>query len=408
MVKLTKHSVVTLHDLAIRRENDDELLVGRTDTSRYALVPNVGADIIERLGKKETIAEIEQALLADDPEPVDVIGFVEELIYEYKFVHRIDNAVVSERALEKGHFSWIPPFAGNILFQPQSFIIAAALLILAIGLLILYPAFFPTYQDFYVSSSLTLNMTFALAIAWVLLFIHELAHVTAARSLEVACRLGIGHRYVFPVAETDMTNIVLVPRRDRYRAYLAGMLIDVVWFAVGVWIQAFHQWGILTLDQQTIVLIRMVHIHVLHILLFQFLIFMKTDLYYVITTLLRCERLLEHTYLYIRLLARFTRNTDVEDWKTVQEREKKIIYGYVWFVVGGLALTLIWFIRYYIPLVFQFCAVVADRLSAYPVWSWSYLDALLLLVMSLLPLGVLSFSWFARMKALLRKGGEKR
>ncbi|MFC5470973.1 hypothetical protein ACFPPD_19990 [Cohnella suwonensis] len=405
--KLTRDSMVTFHDLAIRRENDAEALVGRTDINRYVIIPDIGARIIERLRQKKTAADIERELLAEDPEPVDVMGFIEELLYDYEFIHRIDGVIVSPPAERKGHFDWIPSRLGSIWFHPKVYVCAASLLLLTIGWIAFHPSYLPTVPDFFVLHSLSLNITLALAIAWILLFVHELAHVTAARSLGVICRIGLGHRFVFPVAETDMTGIILTPREHRYRAYLAGMLVDAVLFSAGVWIQVFHHGGWFALDPQSMGIIRMVHFHLLQLLLFQFLFFMKTDLYYVITTCWRVEHLLEHTHVFLRRLIRKPRTMDQEDWGNVPEREKRLIYGYAGFFLIGMALSFLWFIRYYVPLAYSFCMAAADRLREFPVGSWPWADALLLLVMCLVPFGVLGYSWLAKLRRM-RVGKEVR
>src|SRR5205823_1988045 len=64
------------------------------------------------------------------------------------------------------------------------------------------------------------------------LYLHELAHLLAARACGVPARIRPGRRLWFIVAETDMTGIWLASKRQRYLAFLAGPLADVVSAAV--------------------------------------------------------------------------------------------------------------------------------------------------------------------------------
>ncbi len=405
--RIDRHSVVTLHRLAILREDDSEVFVGRPDANRYISVPGIGADIIERLSLGRTVAEIERELAADGGEEIDVLGFVEELRRSYDFVHRIDGVTVSEPEAPRDRFAWIPAKVGAALFGPKMYIAAGGLLLLSIGWIARDPSALPTVADFFAVSSPAVNVALAAAFAWSLLFLHELAHVAAARPFGVPCRIGIGHRFVFPVAETDMTGIVMAPRRERYRAYLAGMLIDSLLFTAGVGVAALQTVGVLMLEAQASALVRMVHFHALHMLLFQCLFFLKTDLYYVITTYARCGELLEHTYVFLRRLLRLARPADDEAWAAVPARERKLIYGYAAFVVVGLALTLYWFFSYYLPLTYRLCALAFDRLAAYPVGFWPGVEALLLLAVQGLPFGLLLNSWAAELLRRRREGGER-
>src|SRR5215471_17865569 len=62
----------------------------------------------------------------------------------------------------------------------------------------------------------------------VTVFLHELAHLVAARAANVSSRMGIGTRLWVLVAETDMSGIWLASRRQRCLAFLAGAALDAV------------------------------------------------------------------------------------------------------------------------------------------------------------------------------------
>ena len=59
------------------------------------------------------------------------------------------------------------------------------------------------------------------------IFVHELAHLIAARAVGVNSRMGISHRLWYLVAETDLTGLWSVTRNQRYLPMLAGMIVDL-------------------------------------------------------------------------------------------------------------------------------------------------------------------------------------
>src|SRR5262249_21201466 len=62
--------------------------------------------------------------------------------------------------------------------------------------------------------------------------LHEMWHWLAGRALEVGAVFRVSRRGVFLVFETDLTQIVTTPRRQRYVAYVAGACIDCAGLAV--------------------------------------------------------------------------------------------------------------------------------------------------------------------------------
>jgi putative peptide zinc metalloprotease protein len=398
-VPLTKESRIELHPLEHRIESDEEVLVGRSDISHFIMIPHVGWEVLELLRQGKTIDQIEEELSAAYHEPVEVLEFVQELVAEHPFIYRLDGQVLNEAVSSKEHFTWIPASLGRVLFHPVGWGIYALLLAFCLIVFVLDPQYVPSSSDFFASSSLTVNIIAALGISWLVLFVHELAHLTAAKSLGIGCRLGMGHRLVFPVAETDMSNIVLLPHRSRYRAYLAGLCSDTVFLSACMGIQLLTNAGWLELGSSALLTVRMISFHVMNLMLFQLLFFMKTDLYYVVTTYLRCERLMEQTMLFWQ--RRFGREAE---WAEVPPRDKKLVYVYAWFYALGIGVTLVWFALIQVPVMYRFLGELVRAVSMAPLWSWSFAEGLLALGLVAFPVVVLIWSWTRSFR--LRKGGE--
>ncbi|WP_261301761.1 hypothetical protein [Paenibacillus andongensis] len=75
------------------------------------------------------------------------------------------------------------------------------------------------------------------------------------------------------------------------------MCWDIVFLSAGVWLEWLHDLQLIVMNENALQTIRLINCHLTALILFQFLFFMKTDLYYVFTNVFRCPNLLEHTFL---------------------------------------------------------------------------------------------------------------
>lgn len=405
-MKVGKHSIIEMHELVFHKENEAEVVIGRTETNTFILLPAIGHETIELIQRGLTIGETEHNLYQKYIEPFDVSAFVEELIEDHKLVYRLDGNIVNSRVQIQEHFTWLHAKTGRFFFNPISYFMYFAILLSAAGIVFLHPAYIPSYKDFLLTPSTPLNITFSLAAAWFLLFLHEFAHLISARSLGVNCRIGLGHRLIFPVAETDMSGIVVVPRNQRYSAFIAGMCWDIVFLSAGVWLEWLHDLQMIVMNENVLYTIRLINCNLTALILFQFLFFMKTDLYYVFTNYFRCPNLLEHTFLYFK--CRFNSNPQLtEQWDEVSVMEKKIIYGFAWFyMVGGLVTVTIW-ILVQLPNLYRFISASIAQMSKMPLLSWSFAAGILLIGLCLLPSAVLTWSWIKSIRSRFMKNGLK-
>lgn len=405
-----KNSTIEMHELAFHKENETEVIIGRTETGTFIVLPNIGHEIIEYLQQGKTIGETEQILFQKYAEPIDVTAFVDELIQDYKFVYRLDGIVVNRSEQAKEHFAWIPAKTGRIFFNPLSYFIYFAILLSAACIVVFHPKYIPSYRDFLLASSMPLNIVISIIAVWFFLFLHEFAHLIAARSLGVKCRIGLGHRLIFPVAETDMSGIVLVSSNKRYGAYTAGMCWDIVFLSTGIWLEWLHDLNLIVIRESVLDTIRLINCQLTALILFQFLFFMKTDLYYVFTNFFRCPNLLEHTFLYFKRF--FIKNTDLtEQWDEIPLREKIIIYGFSWFYMVGVLFTSALLILFQIPNLYKFLTDSIVQISRTSLLSWSFAAGITLIIICMLPNAILIWSWLKSIRNSFGKnslkGGEQ-
>lgn len=396
-MELDKNSTITMHELTFLKESENEVVVGRPEIGAYITLPPIGYEIIEYLQQGNSLGETEQILIRKYGESIDVAEFVEALTVEYKLVYRMNGVIVNEAVPQQEHGAWIPAQTGRILFHPIACFVYFAILLSAIGVALYDTSYFPDFGEVLTASSTPMIVVISILAAWFLLFLHEMAHLIAARALGVPCRIGLGHRLIFPVAETDMSGIVLVPRNQRYKAYLAGMCWDGVFLSWGIWLQWLYDLHVIFIDGSVLQTIRLINCHLAALLLFQFLFFMKTDLYYVFTNFFRCPNLLEHTYLYFKRIFRKDADT-LEQWNEIALREKRMIYAFAWFYMVGVLFTASVGILYQIPNVYRSLADSLYQLSRSSLVSWGFAAGMLLIMVVLLPNALLLWSWLRTVK----------
>jgi hypothetical protein len=357
------------------------------------MLPNIGVEIIDMLDSGRTIADVEQEMEERLGEPVDVLDFANDLIIEYQMVYLVDGQVVNPISEEKDHFPWITERVGNFFFNRIAFWFYGILFASGAILACIYPQYIPGYQDLFVTESLTATIGIAYVLGWVIVFVHELAHLIAARSRGIGSRFRISHRLVYVVMETRMSNLVLLPPERRYRALLAGMGWDLALLGIGIWLLWAGDMGWISLAALAVGVVKLVNLTILMRVVFQFMFFMKTDIYYVLTSKWGCNNLLENTKLYLRQRFRSLNEAEQEEWNNVDVREKRVVSWYAWLYVIGFVCVVGMFLFVTLPIAVEMITRVASSLTEHAVWSWAFLDGVVMMLITLIPFVLLLWSW---------------
>jgi hypothetical protein len=248
---------------------------------------------------------------------------------------------------------------GAWAFSPAAWAAYAALATACVLAMVTHPEVRPRPDIVFFTPSLVavqLSLAFAQlpAVSW-----HEFFHVLAGRRLGLPTRLSVSRRLFFVVVEARLDGLYGVPRSRRYVPFLAGMVGDVVLFSaltlVGV---AGPSWaGGPALAVAYTVLLR---------LAWQFYIFLRTDLYYVFTTLLGCTDL--HGATSDRLRRGLSRlpgvrpppSVDEPDWSP---RDRQVAPWFAVLTLGGVAFLLATAAWAVIPLLVGFVTRLGPRLA---------------------------------------------
>ncbi|SEN44337.1 hypothetical protein [Actinacidiphila rubida] len=282
-------TTVRLHRLTMVPE-DDGVMVGRPDTASYALFPEEGAEALRMLDRGTPLGEVADWYERTCGETLDVDDFLEVLG---------DLGFVTEDGEPP------PPAApvrwqrlGRWTFSRPAWLVYTVLLVAAAVEWVRDASLRPSYHDVFFTSHLALIPITLTVVQIPCILVHEGYHALSGRRLGLPSTLTISRRLYYLVAETRLDSLFSVERRRRYLPFLAGMLADAVLIAgLDLLVVALRGHGV---PHWVPALLLAVAFTCVMRLLWQFMFYLETDLYYVVTNALRCSDLQNATRAYVR------------------------------------------------------------------------------------------------------------
>src|SRR6266508_3378804 len=308
-IEVAGSSRLELFPLRAKKEAD-QYIVGRPEIRSYVAMSDAGYAVVEMLGAHRTIAEVKEALTTRfGGEAVQLRPFLEALVAA-GFVKSIDARAVPEgprhqryhlTGWKRRHVAW--------LFSAPALVVCSGLVAAALGIVMLEPRYVPRPADFFVAPTYLATVMLATVVSVLMVAKHELAHLAAAKFVGIEARFGLSHRMYFPVVQTELTDLWLADKGRRYLVYVAGMASDVV--AAGV--------------------------------LWQFNLFLRTDVYYVFANFFDCKNLASDAQAYLKSrLRKLLGGGGVVAPQGVSGREFRAIRIYsVLYVLGTVTLVAI-------------------------------------------------------------------
>ncbi|MCF6526529.1 hypothetical protein [Streptomyces sp. JJ36] len=286
---------VTLHPLAMR-EDHGEWLVGRPETGVCVALPDDGVTVLRLLEQGLTVPETAARLPG-----LAVDAFLHDLV-DLGFVAALDGRPVPQPDPPRPTFPRLRPAHVRWTLSPLLPVLLGLLLAVAAGLLVARPELLPTFRNLLWSPHGSLVLAVGFGAGWLLLLLHECAHLATARAVGVPARMRLGTRLQFLVMQTDISGIELADRRHRLTAYLAGIAVNLAVGAGALLLLAPLDPG----GTAHRVLAATVLLAVLP-LPFQLMVFMRTDLYFVLQDLTGCRDLYGDGAAYARYVGRRVR-----------------------------------------------------------------------------------------------------
>ncbi|WP_035795681.1 hypothetical protein [Kitasatospora mediocidica] len=345
-------------------EEGDEIVIGRPEIDSFAVFPADAAAVVRHLQNGESIPRVGDWYLETYGERADIEDLVETL-RDLEFLRDPADPEPAEgdepppATVVRGHR------LGRLAFSAPAWVLYTLVVAVAGWIAARTPGLHPTPSAVFFSSSLVvIELTiFAgqlVGVAW-----HESFHVLAGRRLNLPSRLSIGRRLVFVVFETTLAGLMGVPRARRILPFCAGLVADALYFAaligVGEADRLAHA-GVTDIGRIACALAYMTLLR----MLWQVMVFMETDLYHVVTVLLRCPDLHALTRAYLRntlwrRLGRPERATDESGWTA---HDRAMARRYAPFVVLGATLMIAVVLKGIAPVIAGFAVRLAHGISA--------------------------------------------
>ncbi|MFE2041273.1 hypothetical protein ACFXAZ_10145 [Streptomyces sp. NPDC059477] len=323
-------SRVRLHELAARPDGT-EWIVGRPATGTFVAVPEAGKRALDLLGEGLSTGEAARRLEEETGHDLDVADFVDALV-ELGFVAEVDGRAVPLPDPPKPTLPRIRPAHVRWTLSP---LLPVLIVLLIVTALIARPEGVAlSYRTLLWSEHGSLVLAFGAASGWALLLLHELAHLVTARATGVPARMRLGTRLQFLVMQTDISGIELAPGRHRMTAYLAGIGVNLA-AASAAALAAGAAEGTARRMLAALTVLALLPLP------FQLMVFMRTDLYFVLQDLTRCRDLYGDGRAYARYAARrLLARPGADPSRTLPAHERRAVRLYSVVLVLGTALCL--------------------------------------------------------------------
>lgn len=392
MSKYPDHVVVTVHPFS-RQEEGNDILIGRVETGTYLALPADAVEILDHLAAGRTVGEARELYrrkYGEIPDMEDLLEFLAAKGFVGAGPGAREGGAPPAPAAprQRYHFERIPQSIARRIFSPAAIKIGWIVIVLAMIACALEPGIVPGRTSLYFARHRALYALTLFLLGYLAVFIHEMGHLVAARAVGVGSRMSISHRLWVLVAETDLTGLWSVSKRERFLPLLAGPLLDAVSAALLLLTLFAHARTWIALPGPTAPLLEAVVFLYFMRLVWQCFFFVRTDFYYVIASFFNCRNLLGDTETYLRnQLARFGWGT-ARSQAHIPPGEARVIRAYapVWLAGRALALSVLFLVTF--PLAFKYVREVSLTLGAgYASDPYGFVDSIVLTALTLVPLG---------------------
>jgi putative peptide zinc metalloprotease protein len=321
---------VVFHPLSIRPDGDS-FVIGRVDTGEFAVMPPVARRVITLLSDGRTVGEAAQALRAETGTEFAVADFVASLD-DMGFVAALDGEDRTGPEPAKPTLPWLRPRHVRWTLHPVTAWLTLAVIIAAAALMIAEPSLVPRYHALVWSRHSGLVILVNVILAWTLVLLHESGHLVTARAAGVPSRMSLTTRLQFLAAQTDVSGIWAAPRRVRWTVYLAGGAVNLLIAAGCVLAEPLATPG--SLARHLLAAIALGSVLSLPI---ELLIFMRTDVYFLVQDIAGCANLYADGSAYVRYLGRRAarRGAQADPSRVLPPRERRAVRAYSWLLLTG-------------------------------------------------------------------------
>jgi len=346
----TRDSIVAVRPFTRQREGE-EVVIGSPETGLFLALPLKAVELLDLLALGKSVGEVSDLYFEDTGETPDLEDLLHHLETKGIVEPQLAGLAGEEQSRRpvrerKYHFSSFPQSIASLLFGRLALTCVAALIALALAAILRDHSLMPVPMDLVFYQQRALSWTLLTLFTYFGIFLHEMAHLVAARSVGVNSRMGISHRLWYLVAETDLTGLWSVPKKQRYLPLMAGMILDAAIASLLVLSLFAERQHFFYISPLALRLFRAMAFTNLMRILWEFFLFVRTDLYFVVVTYLNCKNLLVDTRAFLRnQVARVTPRISAVDQSGIPPTERRAIRTYAALYLAGRAwafVTLFW------------------------------------------------------------------
>jgi len=340
-----------------QQSDGEETIIANATQTVFLSLPTSAVDILHWLAEGKTVAEAQALYQEKYDELPDIEDFL-ELLESEGFVlststqqpesdspaqqDQVSSSSTSRSSRQRYHFESFPQDLARRIFSRPVLFSCFLCIVIGFFLVVIDPSLIPSPEILVFKQNLTLMSIGLYLLIFPAVFLHEMAHLIAARAAGVPAKLGISHRLWVLVAQTDMTGIWLAPRRQRLLAVLAGSILDAAVSALLIMLLFAQQHGWVDLLPAVALFCRIALFTYLIRLLWQCYFFVRTDFYYVIAIAFNCKDLMGDAEAFLRnQVARVLPSLQRVDQTRIPTREMRVVrvYALIW-VVGRIVAVL--------------------------------------------------------------------
>lgn len=371
-------------------DDGPDVVVGRPDIDAYVVIPTDGAALLRRLCDGDERAAAARWYAETYGETVDIEDFVQTL----RELDLLCEDAPDPALNAPGGTSVRWQRLGAAVFSRTAGALYLLIVLAAVAVAVVNPLLAPRHQNVFFTDSFLVIELCLFALQLPLVLVHECAHVLAGRRLGLRTRVRISRRLYFLVFETVMNGLVSVPRAKRYLPMLAGMGADLLvaaGFTLAAWSLVGSSgeigfWAGLFLALAFTTLLRIG---------WQLYFFLRTDVYYLVTTVLGCVDLHAAARQYLanaanRLLNRPSRLVNPETW---HPRDRHAVRWYAPLMVIGYIVAIGVLVLVMVPIAWTFLSTAVRRVGTGDVSDHLFWDSALLLALNAGQLG--AAGWLA-------------
>jgi putative peptide zinc metalloprotease protein len=378
------------------QKDGDLYVVGNPDMGDFYQFPAQGIKILDMIGSGDGPATIKSRLAADGLENVDVDDFVNQLtdigfIYQKDQQQDVQDRLRASSQVSRRTFNVDPRFARAIFSLP---VLACYVVVVIYACLhaIQNPALRINISALYIEENKTLLLAIVLGLSSLQTVIHEIGHMLAAARHGIKSRYGIGNRLWTIVAESDLTGILTLPKSQRYLPMLAGLLVDILSLSLfTILLDTLLQRGA---GPFTIQVIQVMVLETAIAIAWQFNVFVKTDIYFVLCNYFSYPDLDKDARAYLRhvlyrvTFGRFGREAPPRIFSNLIVLQ---IFALVWSF--GRVLSLFILFAVFLPTMWQYLESALQLLSGPPASVWMACDTIIYVTIMLTMLGAGMYVW---------------